>query len=109
MFDDLYSKAPYPINYFLEDLSSYILINFDQDFNIIGFNEKFLEKINLNKTKVKEYKFNEIFKAKNKILNLLELKNINGYKRFECYLADELTRKQIYTNFTCYLFNLSED
>lgn len=109
MFDDLYSKAPYPINYFLEDLSSYILINFDNDFNIIGFNEKFFKKINLNKTKVKKYKFNEIFEEKNEKLNYLKLKDIEVYKRFECYLAGGLTRKQIYTDFTCYLFNLGED
>jgi diguanylate cyclase (GGDEF)-like protein len=109
MFDDLYSKAPYPINYFLEDLSNYILINFDNGFNIIGFNEKFLEKINLNKTKVKKYKFNEIFKGKNGKLEFSKLNEIEVYKRFECNLSDELTRKQTYTDFTCYLFNLGED
>jgi len=109
MFDDLYSKSPYPLNYFLGNLSDYILINFDKEFNIIGFNEKLLKKINLNKNQVKEYKLNEVFKEKNEKLNFLKLKDIEIYKRFECYLSGELTRKQIYTDFTCYLFNLGED
>ena len=109
MFDDLYSKAPYPINHFLEELSSYMLIHFDQYFNIIGFNKKFFDKINLNATKIKGYKLNEIFKGKDLDLNLLELKTINNYRRFECYIEDEFIKRQTYTDFTCYLFNMNSE
>ncbi len=108
MFEDFYSKTIYPINYFLDEISDYILVHFDQSLNIIGFNKNFLKKISLNRTESKKYKFSEVFKGKNINLDSLELENISKYRRFECYLADEFIRKQIYMDFTCYLFNLGK-
>jgi hypothetical protein len=51
----------------------------------------------------------EIFKGQNIDLNSIEPKNIDGYKIFECCLAEKLIRKQTYKDYTCYLFNLDED
>ena len=109
MFDDLYSKAPYPLNCFLEEISNYILIHFDQDFNIIGFNKKLLRKLNLKETEIRNYKFYEIFKVKNKELNNLKPQKINKFERIECYISDEFIRRKSYIDYICYFFYLDDE
>ena len=106
MFNDLFSECPYPIKYFLNNLSEYIIINFDSKLNVIGFNENFIETVDLNQEDIKNLNFHDIFISKNK--REVNLKNINQYQKYEFYLSDKVIETRTYSIYECYLFNLND-
>lgn len=104
MYNDIYSNAPFPLNDFLDKLSSYILLNLDENYNILGFNEKFNEVVKVEKEKIIELKLKMVFK--NIKLSEINLKNDESYKKFNLCFSDEIIKNQLYNNYICYLFKL---
>ncbi|MFW5891535.1 MAG: GGDEF domain-containing protein [bacterium] len=106
MYNDIYSNAPYPLNVFLDKISNYILLNFDEDYNILGFNKKFEELVKVKKDNILNLKLQSIFG--NQILNDITFKNDAAYKKFNLYFKDEIIKKQLYNSYICYIFNLEK-
>jgi diguanylate cyclase (GGDEF)-like protein len=104
MYNDIYSNAPYPLDVFLDKISSYVLLNLDEDYNILGFNEKFNEIVKVKKNKILNLKLQSVFG--NQSLNTITFKNDESYKKFNLCFKDEIIKNQLYNSYICYIFNL---
>jgi diguanylate cyclase (GGDEF)-like protein len=104
MYNDIYSNAPFPLNDFLDKLSNYILLNLDENYNILGFNEKFNEVVEVEKEKIIELKLKMVFK--NIKLSEINFKNDESYKKFSLCFSDEIIKNQLYNTYICYIFKL---
>lgn len=104
MYNDMYSNAPYPLNNFLDEISNYIMLNLDENYNILGFNEKFNEVVEVEKENIIELKLQMIFK--NIRLDEINFKNNESYKKFNLCFNDEIIKNQLYNTYICYIFRL---
>ncbi len=104
MYNDIYSNAPYPLNYFLDKICNYIMLNLDEDYNIIGFNEKFNNLVKVEKEDIKELKLKSVFSNIN--LNEINFENNEIFKKFNLFFIDEIIKNQVYNDYICYIFEL---
>lgn len=104
MYNDIYSNAPYPFNDFLDKLSSYILINFDENFKILGFNRKFDEIIKTDNKEIRELKLQDIFEGIN--IGKIGYESKESYKKFNLCFSDKIIKNQLYNSYICYIYNL---
>ncbi|ADQ13686.1 GGDEF domain-containing protein [Halanaerobium hydrogeniformans] len=106
MFDDLYSKCPYPLDLFLEKISSYLLVNFDEDLYIRGCNEKFLKTVNMDKQEIKNKKMDDIFRASS--LKTLDFDSKRSYQKVNLCFEEDVIIDRLYNQYNSYFFILAD-
>ena len=102
MKESIFDNFPHPFNYFLKELSDYIIVYYDENYNILDFNNEFVKIFLFDKKKLKTNKISDILteksfdkiskgiekelKYKRRILEFKKyLKNHKFYNKYECY------------------------
>jgi len=106
VLEDIYSKCPYPLDLFLDKLSSYILLNFDMDLTIRGFNKEFLETVKLVEAEIKDKSIADIFSSSS--LQRVDFDSIKSYQRVKLCFKEDVIIDKLYHQYNSYFFNLED-
>ena len=106
MFDDIYSECPYPLDLFLENFSSYLLLNLAKDLSIRGCNNKFLKTVKLDRKEIRDKKIDDIFSDSS--LEKIDFKSKKSYQRGKLCFKEGVIIDKIYNQYNSYLFNLED-
>ena len=105
---DIISNCPYPFRLYLHKLTQNIIIIFDKKLNIIKYNKKLSDILNLDKKEIKNKKIYKFFTSKSQDLKSINLPEESSYQTIKLKFSNSESKKRKY-DFFSYIFKLNEN